>query len=84
MNRLALAAVLALPLLLGACAAHQEVAKQRMPWPAPPDPALLAFAPPQDRWPTIGGDILRGVSHSSSAPADSLRPPSDIARPPAR
>jgi hypothetical protein len=83
MNRLALAAVLALPLLAGACAAHQEVAKQRMPWPAPPDPALLAFAPPQDRWPTIGGDILRGVSHSSSAPENTVRPLPD-ARPPAR
>jgi hypothetical protein len=56
-------AILAAAGSLGACVTpHQEDAKLRMPWPAASEQGLVAYAQPNDRYPTVGGDILRGTA----------------------
>ena len=74
MNRPRLAA-LALALILGGCVAatHQKSAALRMPWPRSPAPALTAYAPPANTYPSVGGDILAGAKLPDPGTA---RPPS--------
>jgi hypothetical protein len=48
---------------------HVENAALTMPWPKPPGPELLAYAPPSQDYPTVGGDILKGASPAEQAAA---------------
>jgi hypothetical protein len=51
-------------LALAGCVAHTrpENAALRMPWPPESPPALLAYAPRDQDFPSVGGDILKGAS----------------------
>lgn len=76
---LLLMAGLAFP-LAGCVTTHQEDVARRMPWPMPPPAALLARAEPNDDYPTVGGDILKGSSASEleaarRASGDAMGPP---------
>jgi len=59
------AIVLPVAVGLAGCVArtHQERVALRMVWPSPPPAALVAYAPPSNDYPSVGGDILK-------APAD--------------
>ena len=48
---------------------HVENAALTMPWPKPPAAELLAYAPPHDDYPSVGGDILKGASPADRAAA---------------
>jgi len=68
----------ALAVTLAGCVTrtHVENAALTMPWPKPPSAELLAFAPPDSDYPTVGGDILKGAS-----PADQAAARAETARP---
>jgi hypothetical protein len=48
---------------------HVENAALTMPWPKSPSGELLAYAPPDDDYPSVGGDILKGASPADRAAA---------------
>lgn len=48
---------------------HVENAALTMPWPKPPSAELLAYAPPDTDYPSVGGDILKGASPADQAAA---------------
>jgi hypothetical protein len=53
---------------LGGCVAyHQEVAALRMPRPSAEAPGLAGYAAADPRYPSVGGDILKGASPTSAA-----------------
>jgi len=74
MRRWATAGLLAIgPLAasLGGCVAyHQEVAALRMPRPNAEAPGLAGYAAADRRYPSVGGDILRGAGPTSAAVYD--------------
>ncbi len=71
MRRWALAAAGSLAVGLGGCVSYyQEVAALRMPRPTGVAPALAAYAAADPRYPTVGGDILKGTSPRSEAAYD--------------
>jgi hypothetical protein len=58
--------------LSGCVTVHHENAALRMPRPNSTSPELLAYAPPNAEYPSVGGDILKGASpaeHEAQAPA---------------
>jgi hypothetical protein len=56
---------------LGGCVAyHQEVAALRMPRPSAEAPGLAGYAAADPRYPSVGGDILRGAASTSAAAYD--------------
>jgi CRISPR-associated Cas5-like protein len=81
MSRRTVVLILALAVPLSACVtAYQEDVAKRMPWPTPPPSALLARAEPNDDYPTVGGDILKGSSleeldAARRASGDAMGPP---------
>ena len=48
---------------------HIENAALTMPWPKPPARELLAYAPGNQDYPSVGGDILKGASPADQAAA---------------
>ncbi|HEY5106083.1 MAG TPA: hypothetical protein VII73_04825 [Caulobacteraceae bacterium] len=42
-------------------ATHQERVALRMGWPPAPPAALIAYAPPNADYPSVGGDILKAA-----------------------
>ena len=77
------AGVLAVALAGCVTRTHVENAALTMPWPKPPAAALLAYAPPNDDYPSIGGDILKGASpaEQAAARAAATRPLAERAKP---
>jgi hypothetical protein len=69
MKSLTLATVLASAGLLAGCIlpSHEENAALRMPRPLPPPRALAAYAAPDNEYPTVGGDILKGMTADATA-----------------
>lgn len=67
--KLGLAAALAAS--LGACVLpyHEENAALVAPRPTPPPAELATYAAPNQDYPTIGGDTLKGVSSYPATPA---------------
>jgi hypothetical protein len=53
--------------LCGCVGYHQEVAALRMPRPNAGSPELAGYAAAEPRYPSVGGDILRGESPASAA-----------------
>jgi len=85
MNRLRMVILCAAACALSGCVAtHQENAALQAPWPGPQNPALLAFLPPLDEYPSVGGDILKGTSPAdqAAARAAAVRPLASNATPP--
>jgi hypothetical protein len=71
MRCLTVAAAGWLAISLGGCVGyHQEVAALRMPRPTGEEPALAAYAAPDQQYPSVGGDILQGTSPTSEAAYD--------------
>ncbi len=71
MRRWVLATMSLLTASLGSCVAyHQEVAALRMPRPSSEAPGLAGYAAADPRYPSVGGDILRGASPTSAAAYD--------------
>ncbi|MDQ2860647.1 MAG: hypothetical protein M3T55_07975 [Pseudomonadota bacterium] len=62
---------------------HVENAALTMPWPKPPSAELLAYAPPNEDYPSIGGDILKGASpaEQAAARAAATRPLAERSKP---
>jgi hypothetical protein len=72
----------ALTATLGGCVAyHQEVAALRMPRPTAEAPGLAGYAAADPRYPSVGGDILKGASPTSAAAYDATS--GDLVPPPA-
>jgi hypothetical protein len=71
----------ALTASLGACVGyHQEVAALRMPRPSAQAAGLAGYAAADPRYPSVGGDILKGAAATSAAAydatsGDSVPPP---------
>jgi hypothetical protein len=63
---------------------HVENAALTMPWPKPPGAELLAYAPTNQDYPTVGGDILKGASpaEQAAARAAAARPLEELSRKP--
>ena len=61
----------ALSASLGGCVGyHQEVAALRMPRPNAGSPELAGYAAAEPRYPSVGGDILKGAAPTSEAVYD--------------
>lgn len=58
---------------------HVENAALTMPWPKSPSAELLAYAPPNDDYPSVGGDILKGASPADQASARAAAVPPLVA-----
>ena len=69
MKALSVLTLMAAGVALSGCVlpSHEENAALRMPRPLPPPAALAAFAPPDNDYPTVGGDILKRVPDEVSA-----------------
>lgn len=63
MKSLSIITLLAVGVTLSGCILpyHEENARLVAPRPTPPPRELTAFAPPNDDYPTVGGDILKRV-----------------------
>ena len=63
--------VAAAAVALAGCVTRTRVenAALLMPWPKPPAAELLAYAPPGQDYPSVGGDILKGASPADRAAA---------------
>ena len=61
-------ALAAIALTLGGCVStHQENAALRMPRPTAESANLLAYAPNNIEYPSVGGDILKGTAPNEGA-----------------
>lgn len=69
------AAVLAASLAGCVLPYHEENAALVMPRPAAPPSELAAYAPPNNDYPTVGGDTLKGVTSYPAAAEVPLAPP---------
>ena len=73
------------PLALGGCVAtHQESAALRMPRPVAESASLLAYAPNNIEYPSVGGDILKGTAPNEGAAYDAGTAPRGETPPPAK
>ena len=76
-------AALALTLGLGGCVAtHEENAALRMPRPVAESATLLAYAPNNIEYPSVGGDILKGTAPNEGAAYDAGSAPRGGETPP--